>query len=73
MFGKVPASLHVILDDEDSPNSGGIVIDAIRAARVLIEKNATERAVEIEASLMKAPFKQLSEEESYRKFSEILG
>ncbi|MEK7471284.1 MAG: inositol-3-phosphate synthase [Patescibacteria group bacterium] len=73
MFGKVPASLHVILDDEDSPNSGGIVVDAIRAARVLIEKNATEKATELGASLMKAPFKQLSEEESYRKFSEILG
>ena len=73
MFGKVPASLHVILDDEDSPNSGGIVVDAIRATRVLIEKNATEKAIELGASLMKAPFKQLSEEESYRKFSEILG
>ena len=73
MFGRIPASLHVILDDEDSPNSGGIVIDAIRAARVLVEKNATVRAIEIAAFLMKAPFKQLSEEESYRKFSEILG
>ena len=73
MFGKAPASLHVILDDEDSPNSGGIVVDAIRAARVLKERNETEKAIEIGASLMKAPFEQMSEAEAYKKFSEILG
>lgn len=73
MFGKAPASLHVILDDEDSPNSGGIVVDAIRAVRVLKEKKAIDKAIEIGASLMKAPLKQLSETEAYKKFSEILG
>ncbi len=73
MFGKAPASLHVILDDEDSPNSGGVVVDAIRATRVLVEKNIIEKAPDLGASLMKAPLKQLSEEEAYNRFSEILG
>ncbi|MFA6050374.1 MAG: inositol-3-phosphate synthase [Candidatus Paceibacterota bacterium] len=73
MFGKAPASLHVILDDEDSPNSAGIVVDAIRAARVLIEKGSIERAAELGSSFMKAPLEQLSEPEAYERFSEILG
>ncbi|MCX6717457.1 MAG: inositol-3-phosphate synthase [Candidatus Taylorbacteria bacterium] len=71
MFGKVPASVQVILDDEDSPNSGGIVVDAIRAVKVLIDKNVVDRAAEISASIMKAPYKQMSEEDSYGVFSEI--
>lgn len=71
MFGKVPASVQVILDDEDSPNSGGIVVDAIRAVRVLIDKNAVDKATRISASLMKAPYEQMSESDSYKAFSEI--
>lgn len=73
MFGKATASLHVILDDEDSPNSGGVVVDAIRAVRVLKEKGMIEKASEIATSLMKAPPEQLSEAEAYKRFFEILG
>ncbi len=71
MFGKVPASLQVILDDEDSPNSGGIVVDAIRAVRKLTDKKVIDKAVIISASLMKAPHKQMSEEDSFKAFLEI--
>ena len=71
MFGRAPASLHVILDDEDSPNSGGVVVDAIRATRVLTENNMVEKAVEIGASFMKAPFVQVSESDAYKKFTEL--
>lgn len=73
MFGKIPASLHVILDDEDSPNSGGIVVDAIRAAMTLKERNKTDKAPEISAFLMKAPSVQLSESDASARFLEILG
>lgn len=72
MFGRVPASLHIILDDEDSPNSGGVVVDAIRAIKVLRDKNKIKRASEISAFLMKAPPIQVSETEAYHKFNEIL-
>lgn len=34
MFGDVPFSIDVKLSVEDSPNSAGIVIDAIRAAKI---------------------------------------
>jgi myo-inositol-1-phosphate synthase len=70
---KAPASLHVILDDEDSPNSDGIVVDAIRAARVLEEKGKIDQASQISASFMKAPLNQVSETEAYSKFEEIVG
>lgn len=72
MFGRVPASLHIILDDEDSPNSGGIVVDAIRAIKVLQDKKTIKKAPEISAFLMKAPPIQLSEAQAYDKFKEIL-
>jgi len=72
MFGGIPASIHVLIDDEDSPNSAGIVVDAVRAARILREKKKIENVSEISAYLMKAPPIQLSEAEAYEKFKKIL-
>lgn len=71
MFGRAPASLHIILDDEDSPNSGGMVVDGIRAVKVLKDKNLLENAAETSAYLMKAPPTPLSETEAYEKFNKV--
>lgn len=38
MFGDIPFSIDVKLSVEDSPNSAGIVIDAIRAAKIALDR-----------------------------------
>ncbi len=72
MFGGISASVHALIDDEDSPNSAGIVVDAVRAARVLKETGKIEHTPEISAYLMKAPSVQLPEADAYEKFQKIL-
>ena len=73
MFGRSLVSAHVILDDEDSPNSGGVVVDAIRSAKCLINLNKIEEAKNIGSSFMKAPFVQRSEDESRKILHSILN
>ena len=73
VFGRVPVSIIVTLEDEDSPNSAGVVVDAIRAARVLRETGQVSRAPEVAASLMKAPPIQLSEAVACARFRKIVG
>lgn len=73
MFGGVTASLHIILDGEDSPNSAGVVVDAIRAAKVIATRNLVHKANAISAYLMKAPMRQLAERDAYEQFEEIFA
>ncbi|MDP1465695.1 inositol-3-phosphate synthase, partial [Klebsiella pneumoniae] len=38
LFGDVPMNLELRLSVEDSPNSGGVVIDAIRCCKLALER-----------------------------------
>jgi len=72
IFGGVPVSLQVTLEDEDSPNSGGVVVDAIRAAKLLTERGKQHEATALCSFLMKAPPRQCSDEEALAQFRKIL-
>ena len=37
-FGEVPMNLELRLSVEDSPNSAGVAIDAIRCAKLALER-----------------------------------
>jgi len=71
-FGGAPVSLRLVLDDEDSPNSAGVVVDAIRAARLLKDARMCDRAADISSCLMKASPRYMSEEESLTLFDSIV-
>lgn len=73
IFGGAPVSVKLTLDDEDSPNSAGIVVDAIRAAKVLSENHMYTDAADVSSFLMKAPPQQYSDEEAAFLFRKILG
>jgi len=73
IFGGVPVSIKLTLDDEDSPNSAGIVVEAILASKLLIEKKRYSKAQYISSFLMKAAPVQFSDEKAYQIFEEILG
>lgn len=73
MFGHIPVSLDVTLDDEDSPNSGGVVIDAVRGAKVLLDRCRASDARYLCAFLMKSPFHQLEDVAAGELFRKVLG
>jgi len=54
-FGGVPLNVEVQLEVQDSPNSAGVVIDAIRYMRFFTEREDLESLDLVSAWLMKAP------------------
>jgi len=64
-FGDVPLNLELKLEVWDSPNSAGIVIDAVRLAKLALN-NGVSGALEGPSSyLMKSPPKQIVDDEAY--------
>ncbi|MFQ5908980.1 MAG: inositol-3-phosphate synthase [Thermoplasmata archaeon] len=55
IFGNVPIDLELRLSVEDSPNSGGCAIDAIRVAKVALDRKVGGPLEAISAYLMKHP------------------
>ncbi len=58
MFGDVPMELELRLSVEDSPNSAGCAIDAIRCCKLAIERNTGGPLTSISAYTMKHPPQQ---------------
>lgn len=54
-FGDVPISIEYRLEDWDSPNSAGIVIDAIRAAKIGLDRRIGGALTTPAAYFMKSP------------------
>jgi myo-inositol-1-phosphate synthase len=64
-FGDVPLNLELKLEVWDSPNSAGIVIDAVRLAKLALN-NGISGALEGPSSyLMKSPPKQIPDDEAH--------
>jgi myo-inositol-1-phosphate synthase len=64
-FGDVPLNIELKLEVWDSPNSAGIVIDAVRLAKLALN-NGVSGALEGPSSyLMKSPPKQIVDDKAY--------
>jgi len=63
-FGNAPIELEMRLSVQDSPNSGGCVIDAIRCCRVARERGIGGPLVSASAYLMKHPPQQLPDDQA---------
>jgi myo-inositol-1-phosphate synthase len=64
-FGDVPLNVELKLEVWDSPNSAGIVIDAVRMAKLALN-NGISGALEGPSSyLMKSPPKQIVDDEAF--------
>jgi len=57
-FGEVPLNLELRLSVEDSPNSGGVTIDAIRCCQIARERGTGGPLLSISAYAMKHPLVQ---------------
>ncbi len=54
-FGNVPLNLEYKLEVWDSPNSAGIIIDAIRAAKIATDRGIGGALISASSYLMKSP------------------
>jgi myo-inositol-1-phosphate synthase len=57
-FGNVPIELELRLSVEDSPNSAGVVIDAVRCAKLAMDRKVSGPLTSISAYTMKHPPQQ---------------
>lgn len=62
-FGDAPLNLEYKLEVWDSPNSAGIIIDAIRAAKIAKDRGIGGPIISASSYLMKSPPVQLPDEE----------
>ena len=63
-FGGVPLSVELKLEVWDSPNSAGIVIDAVRCAKIAMDRKVSGALVGPSAWLMKSPPTQFTDHEA---------
>lgn len=63
-FGDVPISLELKLEVWDSPNSAGVVIDAVRCAKTAMDRGVGGALIGPSAWFMKSPPRQFTDEEA---------
>lgn len=61
-FGDVPLSIELKLEVWDSPNSAGVMIDAIRCAKIGLDRGIAGPLIEPSAYFMKSPPVQVSDD-----------
>lgn len=66
LFGDVPMHLELRLCVEDSPNSAGVVIDAIRCAKLALDRGIAGVLGAPSAYFCKHPPHQFTDDEAYR-------
>jgi len=63
-FGDVPLNVELKLEVWDSPNSAGVIIDAVRCAKVALDRGIGGPLVGPSAYLMKSPPVQYHDDEA---------
>ncbi|MBI5679883.1 MAG: inositol-3-phosphate synthase [Methanobacterium sp.] len=71
-FGDVPMNIELRLSVEDSPNSAGCVIDAIRCCKLALERGISGQLTSISAYTMKHPPEQFIDEKAYEMVNEFI-
>jgi myo-inositol-1-phosphate synthase len=72
-FGDVPLNLELKLEVWDSPNSAGVIIDAVRCARVALDRGIGGPLLGPSAYFMKSPPVQHPDEEGRRLLEEFIA
>src|SRR5580693_598051 len=71
-FGDVPLNLEYKLEVWDSPNSAGVIIDAVRAAKVAKDRGIGGPVMPASAYLMKSPPQQLPDDVARAQLEEFI-
>ncbi len=72
-FGDIPLSLEYKLEVWDSPNSAGIIIDAIRAAKIAKDRGIGGPILSASSYFMKSPPVQYSDDEAKQAVEDFIA
>jgi myo-inositol-1-phosphate synthase len=72
-FGNVPLKLELKLEVWDSPNSAGVVIDAVRCCKIAMDRGMAGAVVGPSSYFMKSPPEQFTDDEARRKVEEFIS
>ncbi len=72
-FGDVPLNLELKLEVWDSPNSAGVVIDAVRCAKLALERGLAGPIVGPSAYFMKTPPEQYDDDRARQMTEEFIA
>ena len=71
-FGDVPLNLEYKLEVWDSPNSAGVIIDAIRCAKIAMDRKIGGPLLSPSSYFMKSPPVQYTDEQAYAKVEQFI-
>jgi myo-inositol-1-phosphate synthase len=71
-FGGVPLSAEVKLEVWDSPNSAGVVIDAIRCVKLAMDRGDAGPLIAPSSYFMKSPPQQFTDAEAYERTRQFI-
>jgi myo-inositol-1-phosphate synthase len=71
-FGDVPLNLEYKLEVWDSPNSAGVIIDALRAAKIAKDRGLGGPVIPASAYLMKSPPVQIEDKQGRVELEEFI-
>jgi myo-inositol-1-phosphate synthase len=72
LFGDVPMNLEMRLSVEDSPNSAGVAIDAIRCAKLALDRGQGGVLEAPSAYFCKHPARQFTDDEAFTMVEEFI-
>lgn len=73
IFGDIDCSIDIRLNVEDSPNSGGIIIDAVRIAKIALDREIGGPLIPACAYYMKHPPEQMREENARKQLEDFIN
>jgi len=71
-FGNVPLNLELKLEVWDSPNSAGVVIDAVRCAKLALDRGIGGPLLGPAAYFMKSPPKQFTDDRAHEMVEDFI-
>ncbi|MHA1742602.1 MAG: inositol-3-phosphate synthase [Candidatus Thorarchaeota archaeon] len=71
-FGDVPLNLEMKLEVWDSPNSAGVVIDAVRCCKLALDRGLSGTLVGPSSYFMKSPPLQFSDDEAHPRTEQFI-
>jgi myo-inositol-1-phosphate synthase len=71
-FGDIPLKIELRLDVEDSPNSAGVIVDAIRCAKIGLDRKIGGPLLSAASYFMKSPPVQYSDSEAKERVEKFI-
>ena len=71
-FADLPLTVELKLEVWDSPNSAGVVIDAVRCCKIALDRGLKGALAEASAYLMKSPPVQWTDEDARRRLERFI-